>query len=213
MGRLIDLTSQRFGRLVVLERSTDAKKQPQWLCVCDCGTQCVVMGAHLRWGHTLSCGCLQIERAGDAGRTHGEAGSKRTAEYRAWALMLRRCNNPNSHEFKYYGGRGITVCAEWLNSYEAFLAHLGRRPSPQHSVDRFPDNNGNYEPGNVRWATRHQQSLNQRRNAHSDAGVCYRPDCTQNPWLVMLGGQYLGCFPTKDAAIAVRQTAREKALA
>lgn len=92
---------------------------------------------------------------------HGESGAP---EYRAWSNMLTRCFNSNCSYFKYYGGRGITVFEEWQTSYEAFLAHVGRRPSPQHSLDRHPDKDGNYEPGNTRWATRKGQQNNTRRN-------------------------------------------------
>jgi hypothetical protein len=76
--------------------------------------------------------------------------------------MITRCHNPNATRYKDWGGRGITVCEEWRNNYEAFLAHIGRKPSPRHSIDRFPNNSGNYEPGNVRWATPREQNLNQR---------------------------------------------------
>jgi hypothetical protein len=92
---------------------------------------------------------------------HGETNENRTIEYEAWISMKGRCGNPNATGFKNYGGRGIIVCERWLKSYLAFLADMGRRPSPGHSIDRI-DNDGNYEPGNVRWATRHEQNKNKR---------------------------------------------------
>jgi hypothetical protein len=99
------------------------------------------------------------ETIGIRSRTHGRFG---TPEYRVWAAMKRRCCNPNVWNFHRYGGRGIRMCDEWRDSFAAFYAHIGQRPSAQHSVDRI-DNNGNYEPGNVRWATRQQQRANQRK--------------------------------------------------
>jgi hypothetical protein len=99
-----------------------------------------------------------------AQRTHGESTrGGPTPEYTVWALMKQRCNNPRSTAFFYYGARGIGVCERWTNSFEAFLADMGRRPSPQHSIDRYPDNDGDYEPGNCRWATKQEQQVNKKR--------------------------------------------------
>ncbi len=95
--------------------------------------------------------------------THGHARAKQlTAEYRSWAMMINRCVNPNNPAWAYYGGRGIAVYAEWINSFEAFLAYVGLKPTLDHSIDRFPNNNGNYEPGNVRWANASEQASNKR---------------------------------------------------
>lgn len=101
-------------------------------------------------------------------RTHGE--SDKTPEYGTWLNITRRCGDPGHKQWKDYGGRGITVDPRWRDSYENFLEdilrEIGRRPGPEYSMDRWPNNNGNYEPGNVRWATRIQQGRNKRNNIH-----------------------------------------------
>jgi len=91
---------------------------------------------------------------------------KKHEAYGCWKMMLNRCNNKNANNYKYYGGRGICVCKEWTGKggFEAFAMHIGTRPSKKHSIDRFPDKNGDYKPGNVRWADQGEQTRNQRRN-------------------------------------------------
>ncbi len=127
------------------------------LCKCGCGQY-----APLPYG----CRKYQFVRGhNNRLRTkHCDNRRNQTApEYAAWCNTIQRCTNPKNPAWANYGGRGIKVCAAWLDSYEAFLAHVGRRPSPKHSLDRHPNNDGNYEPGNVRWATRLEQSINSRR--------------------------------------------------
>jgi hypothetical protein len=159
----LDLAGQRFGRLLVLSRGPrDRQGNAQWECVCDCGTATVVRGFCLRDGNTQSCGCLNREASVVKNTVHGGAGAGRTTpEYRAWQNMKTRCFNPNFTTYEDYGGRGITVCSQWVNDFPAFLAHVGPKPSPAHSLDRI-DNEGHYEPGNVRWASRSDQNRNRR---------------------------------------------------
>jgi hypothetical protein len=163
MPKAVDLTGQTFGRLTVVGRAgSDVHGNIMWECQCACGGSIKTRANSLRSGHTISCGCAG--RANLAMRTkHGAATrSMRTSEYGIWGHMIQRCSNPKYHNFQYWGGRGISVCREWRDSFEAFLAHIGPRPSRKHSLDRFPDVNGNYEPGNVRWATRAEQLTNSR---------------------------------------------------
>jgi hypothetical protein len=147
--KLIDLTGKQFRRLRVKAYAQDRK----WLCVCNCGALITVDGSHLRRGHTKSCGCLRKQRM-------TKHGMSRSPEYRSWVSMKQRCFNPRNPAYENYGGRGIIICEEWL-CFEAYFADTGTRP-PECSLDRI-DNDGNYEPGNVRWATRQQQRQNQRR--------------------------------------------------
>lgn len=161
---VVDIAGQRFGRLTVVALAGlgGNGKHARWTCRCDCGGETCVAGQHLRRGNVRSCGCLAREvgeRNRDVATKHGMVG---TVEYQAWRNMISRCEQPSSHGFANYGGRGIVVCSEWRHDFAAFYAHIGPRPSPRHSVDRI-DNEGDYEPGNVRWATRVVQNNNQRR--------------------------------------------------
>lgn len=156
-----------FGRLtVVLPATPSAHRQKRWLCKCVCGEKIVTRATCLTEGYTSSCGCLYREILPLVQRRHGDKTRRSVApEYSAWINMKTRCTNPKHNRWKYYGGRGITVCDRWRDNYEAFLADMGRRPSPDHSLDRYPNNDGNYEPDNCRWATGTEQRLNQRRAA------------------------------------------------
>lgn len=166
--RVMNLTGQRYGRVVVVGRSgSDRRGTAQWRYRCDCGRDGIALSDNLRFGRTRSCGCLNRDAAAVQHRTHGESVGKGTPEYNAWCTMWKRCTNQTFDHYRHYGGRGITVCDRWV-SYEAFLADMGRRPTSGHSLDRV-DNDGNYEPSNCRWATRSEQCRNQRpRQRHAD---------------------------------------------
>lgn len=165
-ARLIDLTGRRFGRLKVLNlHEHKLKKHAIWRCLCDCGARAYVAGISLRQGWTQSCGCLKREQMGRTDNKfviHGDTrGGRITPEFAAWANMLYRCNTETSPAYKDYGGRGIKVCRRW-KKYANFLADMGRRPSPAHSLDRV-DNDGGYKPSNCRWAARDVQGDNRRK--------------------------------------------------
>lgn len=157
MVKSIDRTGHVFGRWTALSRISGQRK---WLCKCECGTVKTVSTSHLRQGKSKSCGCLDRELASARAKTHGMSG---TAEHRTWMSMKDRCCRANAAHYECYGGRGITVCDRWLNSFESFYDDMGPKPSVHHSIDRI-DVNGNYEPGNCRWATIKQQRRNRRTN-------------------------------------------------
>lgn len=158
MSQKADLAGTRFGRLVVVVRAgSNRHRKKLWRVLCDCGNETIVIGSDLRAGQTRSCGCLDRERL----TTHGMTNS---VEYAAWKSMIGRCMRPQNKNYKFYGARGVTICNHWLESFENFYADVGPRPSADHSLDRYPDNKGNYEPGNVRWATIQQQGRNKRSN-------------------------------------------------
>lgn len=156
----IDRTGQVFGRLKVIGKDGFKGGQVAWLCQCQCGNTVTVPSYYLGSGTTQSCGCLQRERASEFSRTHGMSNSR---EYRIWSAMKTRCSNENRDNYKYYGGRGISVCSRWINSFENFIADMGPCPSDKHSIER-KDVNGNYEPGNCYWATQSEQLRNTSRS-------------------------------------------------
>ena len=161
----LDLIGQRFDRLLVTERLgsrvPSGKSRIFWRCRCDCGNISDVRTDALRSGFTRSCGC---RNRGGNNLSHGHSrGGNRSTEYMSWQALLGRCRNPNNKDYEYYGGRGIMVCRRWQgrHGFENFFSDLGERPSPKHSLDRWPDKNGNYEPTNCRWATPPQQQRKQ----------------------------------------------------
>lgn len=151
----IDLTGARFGHLSVVAYGGQYGHDTLWLCRCDCGNEKKIRSGVLRRGEANGCGCLRS-------RSHLIHGRTRTKEHVAWSNAKQRCFDPNVRNFGDYGGRGITMCPEWRDSFAAFLRDMGPCPDDC-SLDRI-NNDGNYEPGNCRWATRQQQTRN-RRNA------------------------------------------------
>jgi hypothetical protein len=158
-----DLAGRVFGQLRVSRQAGRTKQRTVlWHYRCKCGQRVVVRSNHLRSGQTKSCGCLRLEALRQSKITHGQAAGNQSPEYRAYCNAKTRCTNPRCHNFNNYGGRGIEFR---FASFEDFLAAVGKRPSPRHSLDRYPDNDGHYEAGNVRWATASEQRQNQRRTA------------------------------------------------
>lgn len=149
-----DIIGKRFGRLIVI-KFTHINKHGQsvWECICDCGAEATVSRSQLISGKTISCGCATLK--------HGYARRGRIdPTYITWRNMRNRCRKPSNKDYPNYGGRGITVCARWLNSFENFILDMGPKPLGM-TIDRI-ENDGNYEPGNCKWSTSVEQSHNRR---------------------------------------------------
>lgn len=156
MPKLIDITGQRFGRLIVIERYD----KNRWKCQCDCGNTTYSNSYQLRKGIAKSCGCYQKETCGNLHRKHGLT---KTRLYRIYYKMKERCYRPQNDNYKYYGGLGVTICDEWLNDFQKFAEWaLSHGYSDTLTIDRInPD--GNYEPANCRWVTMKEQNNNRRK--------------------------------------------------
>jgi hypothetical protein len=175
-----NLEGQRFGRLVAQEAS-QRKGRSAWWCLCDCGKRTLVQTSTLKAGRCKSCGCYRVDKGKQRGadsRKHGHCTDGNSPEYQAWSLAKQRCTNPKAPNWKRYGGRGISMCPRWLASFDTFLADMGSRPSPDHSIDR-KDNDRGYECGacptcrekglaetNCRWATSVEQNNNHSRTIY-----------------------------------------------
>lgn len=163
------MTGLRFGRLLVLGVGRRLNNRVKWLCQCDCGNQSFAEGFQLREGRTVSCGCWGIAAAKARFTIHGNArsgsGGRPTPEYTCWKSIRARVFNPNRHNYASYGGRGIKLHEPWADSFEAFLKGVGHRPEGKTSLGRI-DNNGHYEPGNVRWEDAMQRNSNTRRSVY-----------------------------------------------
>ena len=168
MSAPINLTGNRFGRLVVVSEasprySKGGSKQRQWNCLCDCGKEIITTTQNLRRGDTKSCGCLKIETNINNATTHGGSKSKL---YSVWKAMRKRCNNTHNSDYKYYGGKGIKVCDEWNNDFESFRNwSLCNGYNPELTIDRI-DLNKDYCPENCRWVDFKTQCNNRSTNAH-----------------------------------------------
>lgn len=172
MPAKISLVGQKFGRLKVISDLPSVREGSlNWfktysLCLCDCGAKLAIRNHSISSGHAKSCGCYHKDVLRKMSTTHGHtSGGKKTPEWVCWNSMIQRCHNPKHKYYGYYGARGIKVCRAWLESYSAFFKHTGPRPAG-HSLDRWPNKNGNYEPGNVRWATKQDQQRNMRSNVN-----------------------------------------------
>lgn len=156
--RLIDLTGKRFGLLVVRARSPDKAVRVKWICICDCGNETVVEGQHLRNGATTSCGCYHSAELSQRCKKHGESN---TRLYSIWCGMRGRCLFENHSAYPYYGGRGITICPEWLNFnvFQSWALSTGYQDNLE--IDRI-DNEKGYQPGNCRWITHAENMKNLR---------------------------------------------------
>lgn len=182
-----DLTGQRFSRLIVKDYAGRIGTSHAFLCGCDCGAEITTRGYCLTMGETKSCGCIIADNNRARLTTHGLGGKP---IWRIWAGMKTRCLNKNVKAYPLYGGMGVKVCARWLfgqdgkSGFECFYADMGPRPSAEYSIDRYPDPAGNYEPGNVRWATDNQQAQNTRKTKR----IIFRgEEKTVHEWSAIVG--------------------------
>lgn len=158
MPAFIDLTGQVFGRWTIT--GYVGKGSGRWHAICECGTAATVNGQNLRRGVSTSCGCLRNESVKKSRTTHGATcDGKSPKTYSIWKAMKKRCSNPSSADYVYYGGKGIKVCDRWVKSYQSFLDDMGECPSPDMTIDRI-DPGKDYAPDNCRWASRQKQSEN-----------------------------------------------------
>jgi len=202
MKPVIDLTGRIFTRLTVLsEAGRNNHKQVMWLCECSCGNKATIRGGSLKSGGTKSCGCLHKEAMVDLLTTHG---LREHPLYMVWGGMKTRCYNENFHQYSDYGGRGITVCDRWRDSFEDFYNDMVGHYKKDLQLDRV-NNDGNYEPSNVRWVTHQQNGMNRRGAQNGTSGykgVSWKGE--KGKWVaqIQVNGkkQHIGYFLDEQAA-------------
>lgn len=213
MGSKLDLTGHKYGRLTVM-READKRTMGgsvHWSCMCDCGKTHIVYSCHLRSGHTKSCGCLSVETAIKTFTTHGKSN---TPEYTCWEGIINRCYNKSNRSYRNYGGRGISVCKRWRNSFINFLNDMGLKPNPNLTIERI-NNNRNYNVTNCKWTTHTIQSRNQRKRKDNASGVVGVSWCnSKSKWTAHIGLNnkqiMIGRFKIfKDAVDARKRAERE----
>lgn len=213
MGQVINMQGMKCGRWTVIEQAATKSNKVYWLCECDCGTIREVVGKDMRSGKSTSCGCISAEKKSIANFVHGYTTGKISLTYKTWASMKERCTNPNSRVYSYYGGRGITICERWINSFVDFVDDMGDRPSKDYSLDRI-NVNGNYEPSNCRWATNSEQRINtrQRKSKSGIRGVSKNPRCST--WKAVISFDkkriIIGNYRSIEEAAAARKEAEIK---
>jgi hypothetical protein len=203
MTKLIDRTGNKYHHLTVMSRAGSNGGKATWNCVCVCGTHTVVSGSDLTTGNTRSCGCLRVKVSTESLTTHG---GRKTRLYRIWCAMKGRCLNPNSSDYVYYGGRGITVNEDWINSFAVFRDWaLAAGYTDNLTIERV-EVNGNYCPENCAWVTQQVQTRNRRKTSRKTSskyiGVQWHK--VQKKWVAMItvDGKAIriGSFATEDDA-------------
>ena len=205
MSKKIDLTGQRFGRLVVLEEAGKTKRgYITWKCQCDCEKEdniIIISGDSLRSGNTKSCGCYSKDKAREIHTKHGK---ERSSVYRTWQHMMQRCYNPNNTSYKNYGGRGIEVCRKWWK-FKNFYKDMGDKPKGL-TLER-KDNDDNYKPSNCKWTTQLEQNRNRRSKKY-----CWDRKAQKWQAQIMVNYKqiYLGYFNTPEEAKEAYLRAKKK---
>lgn len=204
MTKADNLMNKQFGKFAVIDRAINSKAgKSRWVCKCECGNVRIVVGSDLKSGKTKSCGCIQ--------KIHGHS-SHRT--FKIFAMMKERCYNPKSIVYKYYGGKGIKICKEWLEDFDAFYVwSLENGYSSDKTIDRIDSNRG-YEPDNCRWVDKFVQAQNQKLRADNTSGVRgVKYNKARRKWEVSIQAKgkrhYLGLFEDLDRAKQVRKEAEK----